>query len=137
LYHIFALCFSSEAYNDWECVDLPRPARYKFERRSCPTPMKVLIQRVKAEVRKLNSCGTLESHDNGLLIPELVPIAHRVYKAKTNLLNSLSKMVNAGFVQKFMLSVLAPKSEHVQAQTVVSGMRCKSRFKGFKGGCNY
>ncbi|CAN6448854.1 unnamed protein product [Victoria cruziana] len=88
--------FSSDAHQDLAYVDLPRPARDKSTRKPYPTPMKVLIQRAKMEkeARKLNPCRTLEPPDNGLLIPELVPIAHQVYRARNNLLDGLSNLLN-------------------------------------------
>ncbi|XP_049932530.1 APO protein 3, mitochondrial-like isoform X2 [Nymphaea colorata] len=94
--------FSSDAHKDLVYVDLPRPARDKSERKPYPTPMKVLIQRAKMEkeARKLNPCRTLEPPDNGLLIPEFVPIAHQVYKARTNLLDGLSKLLNVVDVKR-------------------------------------
>ncbi|XP_031498336.1 APO protein 3, mitochondrial isoform X2 [Nymphaea colorata] len=94
--------FSSDTHKDLSYVDLPRPARDKSKRKPYPTPMKVLIQRAKLEkeARKLNPCRTLEPPDNGLLIPEFVPIAHQVYKARTNLLDGLSKLLNVVDVKR-------------------------------------
>lgn len=60
------------------------------------TPMKVLIERAKAEreTRKAQPCRVLEEPPaNGLLVPELVDVAHRVYQARGSLLFGLSQLV--------------------------------------------
>ncbi|XP_076900101.1 APO protein 3, mitochondrial-like [Bidens hawaiensis] len=59
--------------------------------------MKVLVQRAKQEreARKLQPCKLLEEPpDNGLLVPELVGVAHQVYRARELTLLGLSKLVN-------------------------------------------
>ncbi|KAJ4838397.1 APO protein 3, mitochondrial [Turnera subulata] len=79
-------------------ADVPRPRRDKSERKPYPTPMKILIQRAKQEreARKAQPCRMLEHPpDNGLLVPELVPLAHRVYRARESLLSGLAKLVQA------------------------------------------
>ncbi|KAJ0111108.1 hypothetical protein Patl1_01320 [Pistacia atlantica] len=76
--------------------DVPKPRRDKSERKPYPTPMKVLIQRAKAEreARKSQPVQLLEHPPaNGLLVPELVPVAHQVYSAYQSLLSGLSKLV--------------------------------------------
>ncbi|TVU29685.1 hypothetical protein EJB05_21263, partial [Eragrostis curvula] len=76
-------------------ADVPRPGR-KWERKPYVTPMKVLIRRAKEErrVRKENPCRVLEHPpDNGLLVPHLVEVAHRVYAARERLLDGLTKLV--------------------------------------------
>ncbi|OVA20372.1 APO domain [Macleaya cordata] len=77
--------------------DVPKPRRRKSERKPFPTPMKVLIRRAKEEreLRKDQLCKIVEeAPENGLLVPELVEVAHRVFKARESLFNGLSKLVN-------------------------------------------
>ncbi|XP_057978095.1 APO protein 3, mitochondrial [Malania oleifera] len=77
-------------------ADVPKPRRRKSERKPYPTPMKLLIRRAKAEreARKAQPCRMLEEPpDNGLLVPELVHVAHRVYQARESLLLGLSKLI--------------------------------------------
>ncbi|KAI5435069.1 hypothetical protein KIW84_021773 [Lathyrus oleraceus] len=76
--------------------DVPNPSRIKSERKPYVTPMKVLIARAKAEreARKAQPCRVLEDPpDNGLLVPELVEVAHRVYRARGYLLSGLGQLV--------------------------------------------
>lgn len=76
-------------------ADVPRPGR-KWERKPYVTPMKVLIRRAKEErrIRKENPCRVLEHPpDNGLLVPHLVKVAHRVYADRERLLDGLTKLV--------------------------------------------
>ncbi|RYR18899.1 hypothetical protein Ahy_B03g063516 [Arachis hypogaea] len=61
--------------------DVPRPCRRKSKRKPYVTPMKVLIERAKKEreARKAQPCRVLEEPpDNGLLVPELVEVAHEL-----------------------------------------------------------
>ncbi|KAK7276043.1 hypothetical protein RIF29_17174 [Crotalaria pallida] len=77
-------------------TDVPIPRRTKRERKPYVTPMKVLIERAKAErkARKAQPCRVLEeSPENGLLVPELVEVAHRVYHARRFLLSALSQLL--------------------------------------------
>lgn len=104
------LLFSSEMrLNDGDgpddplYCDVPKPSRRKYERKPYVTPMKVLIQRAKAEreARKAQPCRMLEEPpDNGLLVPELVEVAHRVYQAHQSLLCGLSVLVKIIPVQR-------------------------------------
>lgn len=58
--------------------------------------MKILIRRAKQEreARKAQPCKLLEeSPENGLLVPELVGVAHQVYRARESILLGLSKLV--------------------------------------------
>ncbi|XP_047314649.1 APO protein 3, mitochondrial [Impatiens glandulifera] len=78
-------------------TDVPRPLRKKSQRKPYQTPMKVLVQRAKQEreARKANPCRRLEeSPDNGLLVPELIEVAHRVFRAKESLLLGISKLLH-------------------------------------------
>ncbi|PQQ05319.1 APO protein 3 mitochondrial [Prunus yedoensis var. nudiflora] len=73
------------------------------ERKPYPTPMKVLIQRAKEEkeARKAQPCRMLEEPpDNGLLVPELVEVAHQVYRARQSVLFGLSKLLQVVPVQR-------------------------------------
>ncbi|KAB1217536.1 APO protein 3, mitochondrial [Morella rubra] len=76
-------------------ADVPKPRLKKSERKPYPTPMKVLIARAKEEreARKAQPCRVLrDPPDNGLLVPELVEVANRVYQARCSLLFGLSKL---------------------------------------------
>jgi hypothetical protein len=76
--------------------DIPNPSRIKSERKPYVIPMKILIARAKAEkeARKAQPCRVLEEPpENGLLVPELVEVAHRVYRARGYLLSGLSQLV--------------------------------------------
>ncbi|KAF5196618.1 Apo protein [Thalictrum thalictroides] len=78
-------------------ADVPIPCRRKSERKPYPTPMKVLIRRAKEEraARKAEPCKIVEeAPENGLLIPELVDVAQRVYQARESLLHGLWNLVN-------------------------------------------
>jgi len=58
--------------------------------------MKVLIARAKTEreVRKAQPCRVLEeAPENGLLVPELVEVARRVYQTRGFLLSGLKQLV--------------------------------------------
>lgn len=83
--------------------DVPRPCRRKSERKPYPTPMKILIRRAKEErkARKAQPCRVLEEiPDNGLLVPELVGVAHQVYRAHQSLLHGLRKLIDVIPVQR-------------------------------------
>ncbi|KFK27935.1 hypothetical protein AALP_AA8G450000 [Arabis alpina] len=77
-------------------VDVPKPRKDKSERKPYPTPMKELIRRAKEEKQLRNSqpCRVLENPpDNGLLVPELIDVAHRVHRCRASLLSGLSKII--------------------------------------------
>lgn len=83
--------------------DIPQPPKTKSERKPFVTPIKILIQRAKVEkeARKAQPCRMLEERpDNGLLVPELVDVAHQVYGSREYLLSGLSKLVKAIPVQR-------------------------------------
>ncbi|KAJ9140091.1 hypothetical protein P3X46_030778 [Hevea brasiliensis] len=83
--------------------DIPKPRRDKSQRKPLPTPMKLLIQRAKQEkeARMAQPCRMLEHPpDNGLLVPELVEVAHQVYRARQSLLSGLAKLVKVIPVQR-------------------------------------
>lgn len=83
--------------------DVPRPPRRKTERKPFVTPMKELIRMAKEEreARKLQPCRMLEyPPENGLLVPELVEVAHHVYRARESLLKGLSELVKVVPVQR-------------------------------------
>ncbi|KAF7079673.1 hypothetical protein CFC21_083874 [Triticum aestivum] len=76
-------------------ADVPRPGR-KWERKPYVTPMKVLIRRAKEErqARQEAPCRVLEHPPaNGLLVPHLVEVAHRVHRARERLLSGLASLV--------------------------------------------
>lgn len=83
--------------------DVPKPRVDKSERKPYPTPMKELIKRAKQEkeLRKAQPCRLLKHPPaNGLLVPELVDVATRVYRAREFLLSGLSKLVRVIPVQR-------------------------------------
>lgn len=78
-------------------ADVPKPRKDKSERKPYPTPMKELIRRAKEEkqLRKLQPCRVLEDPpDNGLLVSELVHVAHCVHRCRNSLLSGLSKIIH-------------------------------------------
>lgn len=78
-------------------ADVPKPRKDKSERKPYPTPMKELIRRAKEEkqLRKSQPCRVLEDPpDNGLLVPELVHVAHNVHRCRNSLLSGLSKIIH-------------------------------------------
>ncbi|KAF5957162.1 hypothetical protein HYC85_004387 [Camellia sinensis] len=92
-----------EEEDDPVYADVPKPCRTKSERKPYPTPMKVLIRRAKEEreARKAQPCRMLEEPpDNGLLVPQLVELAHRVYRARESVLFGISKLVPVIRVQR-------------------------------------
>ena len=99
--------FSSERRVDYGedplYCDVPKGCRRKSERKAYVTPMKVLIQRAKAEreARKSQPCRMLdEPPHNGLLVPELVHVAHRVYHAHQLLLFGVSQILKLIPIQR-------------------------------------
>lgn len=75
--------------------DVPRPGK-KWERKPYVTPMKVLIRRAKEEKkgRQENPCQILEhAPGNGLLVPELIEVAHQAHRDRGSLLHGLSKLI--------------------------------------------
>lgn len=83
--------------------DVPQSPKSKSERKPYVTPMKILIQRAKVEkeARKAQPCRMLEERpDNGLLVPELVNVAHQVYRSREILLSGISKLVKKIPVQR-------------------------------------
>ena len=90
-------------------ADVPKSRRTKSERKPYPTPMNVLIRRAKEEreARKAQPCRLLEEPpDNGLLLPQLVEVAHRVYRARESLLLGVSKLVNFIPIQRCRYNLL-------------------------------
>ncbi|KAJ4877445.1 APO protein 3 [Raphanus sativus] len=78
-------------------ADVPKPRKDKSERKPYPTPMKELIRRAKEEkeLRRSQPCRVLEDPpDNGLLVPELVHVAHGVHRCRASLLSGLSRIVH-------------------------------------------
>ncbi|CAL0307729.1 unnamed protein product [Lupinus luteus] len=77
-------------------TDVPFPRRTKRDRKPYVTPMKTLIERAKLErkARKEQPVRVLEEPpENGLLVPELVEVAHSVYHARRFLLSALYQLV--------------------------------------------
>ncbi|KAL5722752.1 hypothetical protein ACHQM5_006232 [Ranunculus cassubicifolius] len=82
-------------------VDVPNPSRKKSERKPYPTPMKVLIRRAKQEkeARKAEPCKLLEeAPENGLLVPQLIQVARKVYHSRSSVISGLSKLVDDNVV---------------------------------------
>lgn len=93
----------SETNDDPMYSDVPKHRPDKSVRKPYPTPMKELIKRAKQEkeLRKAQPCRLLEHPPaNGLLVPELVHVANRVYRAREFILSSLSKLVRVIPVQR-------------------------------------
>lgn len=83
--------------------DVPKPPRNKSERKPYPTPMKTLIRRAKEEreARKLHPCRMLHHPpDNGLLVPQLVAVAHHVHQARQTLIHGISNLIQVIPVQR-------------------------------------
>lgn len=84
-------------------VDLPKPRERESNRKPYPTPMKILIQRAKEKrvARKAQPCRMLEHPpDNGLLVPDLVHVAHDVYLAWKLLRSGILRLVEAIPIQR-------------------------------------
>ncbi|MQM10475.1 hypothetical protein Taro_043364 [Colocasia esculenta] len=84
-----------EAAEQTPYADVPRRGR-RWERKPYPTPVKELIRRAKEErwARLADPCRRLEHPPaNGLLVPDLVPIALRVYSAWRFLLRGLARLL--------------------------------------------
>ncbi|CBI15128.3 hypothetical protein VitviT2T_026260 [Vitis vinifera] len=97
------LTLGGEGVDDPLYADVPRPCRRKSERKPYPTPMKILIRRAKEEkeARKAQPSRVLEDPpDNGLLVPELIGVAHQVYQAQQSLLLGLRKLIDVIPVQR-------------------------------------
>ncbi|URE25732.1 hypothetical protein MUK42_15693 [Musa troglodytarum] len=85
-----------DSEEDFAYADVPRPGP-KWQRKPYPTPMKVLIRRAKREkkARQENPCRVLEhAPENGLLVPDLIEVAHQVYNARESLRQGLLKLVD-------------------------------------------
>lgn len=98
-----SLTLVGEGTDDPPYADVPNPCRRKSERKPYPTPMKILIRRAKEEkeIRKARPCRVLEKPpNNGLLVPELIGVAHQVYQARQSLLFGLRKLINVIPVQR-------------------------------------
>ncbi|PKA49077.1 APO protein 3, mitochondrial [Apostasia shenzhenica] len=79
-------------------MDVLRP-RKQWERKPYVTPMKLLIRRAKEEkqARQENPCQILEhAPGNGLLVPELIEVAHQVNKDANFLIRGLSRLIEGG-----------------------------------------
>ncbi|XP_068667110.1 APO protein 3, mitochondrial [Aristolochia californica] len=87
-------CHFSSDTEDVPYADVPKPNQ-RQERKPYPTPMKVLIWRAKEEkkARRENPCQILNPPDNGLLVPELVEVAHEVNQARELVLDGLVKLI--------------------------------------------
>ncbi|CAN1831923.1 APO protein 3, mitochondrial [Linum perenne] len=97
--------------------DVPKPRRDKSERKPYVTPVRELIRRARSEreARKANPVRMLEEPpDNGLLVPQLVDVAHRVYLAREKLLSGVSKLLSSIPIQrcKFCHEVHVGRSGH-------------------------
>ncbi|WCJ36351.1 hypothetical protein M5689_017555 [Euphorbia peplus] len=97
------LSFSSQNSLDLPVVtqdhiytDVPKPRRDKGERKPYQTPINILIRRAKLEkqTRMAYPCRLLDHPpENGLLVPQLVEVAHSVYRAHQSLLPGLAKLI--------------------------------------------
>lgn len=76
-------------------VNLP-PLLPKNKKKPFPIPLKKIVQAAKVD-KKLAQMGIekpLEPPKNGLLVSELIPVAHEVLEAWEVLLKGLSELVN-------------------------------------------
>lgn len=76
-------------------VDLP-PILPKNKKKPYPIPI-TEIQRMARENKKLAQMGIekpLEPPDNGLLVPELIPVAHEVLFAWEGLIKGLAQLLH-------------------------------------------
>lgn len=76
-------------------VNLP-PLLPKNKKKPFPIPLKKIVQAAKVD-KKLSQMGIeklLEPPKNGLLVSELIPVAHEVLEAWEVLLKGLSELVN-------------------------------------------
>ncbi|KAF7813452.1 APO protein 3, mitochondrial-like [Senna tora] len=86
----FCLWYSTE----YTCTELPRKLK-KSERK----PMVRSVNELKREARlkkkeRQNVCETiLQPPENGLLVKQLVPVAHEVFAARSELLSCVSRLV--------------------------------------------
>ncbi|WZZ44493.1 hypothetical protein YC2023_040752 [Brassica napus] len=79
--------------------------------------MKELIRRAKEE-RKSQPCRVLEDPpDNGLLVPELVHVAHRVHRCRASLLSGLSTIIHH-HIQRFIAAGYFTLLYHLRADTM-------------------
>ncbi|KAG9445551.1 hypothetical protein H6P81_011679 [Aristolochia fimbriata] len=92
-YNVF--CHFSLLSEDVPYADVPKPS-HRCERKPYPTPMKVLIRRAKEEkkARRENPCQILDPPNNGLLVPELIEVAHEVNRARELMLDGLKKLID-------------------------------------------
>uniref|UniRef100_A0A6N2LLD2 APO domain-containing protein n=1 Tax=Salix viminalis TaxID=40686 RepID=A0A6N2LLD2_SALVM len=117
--------------NDPSFKDIPKPVRDKSERNPYVTPMKVLIKRAKEEreARKLQPCRMLENPpENGLLVPQLVPVAHQVYEAREALISGISKLVKVIPVQKCRIIIRVTGQPNNTTLGMERGILFHSRF---------
>ncbi|CAN6814602.1 unnamed protein product [Brassica oleracea] len=95
-------------------------------------PMKELIRRAKEE-RKSQPCRVLEDPpDNGLLVPELVHVAHRVHRCRASLLSGLSTIIHH-HIQRFCFEVHIGKEGHeilFTFMTVLSNLELSTTSRG-------
>lgn len=76
-------------------VDLP-PIVPKDKKKPYPIPLKEILKRGRAD-KKLTQLGIekpLEPPKNGLLVPELIPVAHEVLHAWKNLIKGLAQLLH-------------------------------------------
>lgn len=76
-------------------VDLP-PVLPKDKKKPYPIPLKVITKRARAD-KKLAQLGVekpLEPPKNGILVPELIPVAHEVLDAWKHLIKGLAQLLH-------------------------------------------
>lgn len=87
------------AANYRQNVDLP-PVLPKRKKKPFPTPIKEIrrVAREKEKKRKLEGTSheerVLEPPENGLLVPELIPVAHDVLEARKILIKNILKLLD-------------------------------------------
>ena len=78
------------------CTELPRKLK-KMERKPWVTNINELkrIGRAERKERQMVRERILQPPENGLLVKELIPVAHRVYAARTELFACVSKVAQS------------------------------------------
>ncbi|KAH9608050.1 hypothetical protein KSS87_002334 [Heliosperma pusillum] len=81
-------------------VDLP-PLLPKDKKKPYPVPIKEIIRkgRVQKKLSKMGIEQLLEPPQNGLLVPELIPVAHQVLAAWKDLIKGLAQLLHVVPVQ--------------------------------------
>ncbi|XP_042477553.1 APO protein 3, mitochondrial-like isoform X2 [Macadamia integrifolia] len=88
--------FSTGSANAINYLQLPKKLR-KSERKPLVTSVTELKRKARRERKMRQQVHeiTLQAPENGMLVKSLVPVAHKVYAARTMLFNCVSRLVNS------------------------------------------